>query len=332
MKRLILLVCAAIAMSSCAVPHERSDLSPGKDAAQSAEIDAVFDRYRLVRNAAIKLLDPKPLSTVESEAVLDIDSGSFEVSQRLAQKQKQDTSEIDVTDVLTPRFSKYPLWFVAVVRDRVRGINRIQVFEREAAVGPWLLAATPEAVPETQLPELRTSGAAEVAAVKPENGVGMSMSPQETADTYAKALADAASPEADKVVKDSFIRQMRGVADANSGLTGATFSQTWVAEKVRFALRTSDGGALVFVTLLRSDKYAVQEGLTVSWPEGTPQQAFLSTGISGSGTLAYKHQVLLHIPGGGNGKPRAIGQYGGVVGTDTDSQGDPATVTELETE
>jgi hypothetical protein len=32
----------------------------------------------------------------------------------------------------------------------------------------------------------------------------------------------------------------------------------------------------------------------------------------GSGTLTYLHQVLLYIPGG-NGQPRALGQYGGVV-------------------
>ena len=244
--------------------------------------------------------------------MLDIDSGSFEVSQRLAQKLKQDTSQIDVTRILTPRFSKYPLWFLAVVRVRALGINRVQIFERAAAVDPWLLVASPETVAATDLPDLRAKGS-EVVTVKPDNGAGMSMSSQEAATVYAKALADASSPEADTVVKDSFVRQMRLAAATNSALSGVTFSQTWSAEKVRFVLRTADGGALAFVTLLRNDTYKVRKGLTVSWPDGTPQRAFLSSGISGSGTLQYKHQVLLRIPGG-KGKPRAIGQYGGVVG------------------
>ncbi len=161
-----------------------------KDAARTSEVDQVFDRYRTVRNAAIKLLDPKPLSTIESDAVLDIDSGSFEVSQRLAQKQKQDTSAIDVTKVLTPHFSKYPLWFLAIVRDRGKGVNRIQVFERAAAADPWLLVASPETVAETDLPELRTDGS-NVMTVGPDNGKGMSMSAQEAATAYAKALGDA---------------------------------------------------------------------------------------------------------------------------------------------
>lgn len=312
MKRTILLaVCCLLVVSGCARPHERSELKLGKEAARTAEIDQVFDRYRTVRNAAIKLLDPKPLSTVESDAVFDIDAGSFEVSQRLAEKQKQDTSAIDVTRVLTPRFSKYPLWFMAVVRDRAKGINRIQIFERAAAADPWLLVASPETVAETELPELRTTGSG-VLPVKPDNGKGMVMSGQGAASAYASALADPSSPAAATVVKDSFIRQMRAVSADNAGLQGVTYSQAWSAESVRFALRTADGGALVFVTLLRYDTYKVKPGLTVSWPSGTPQQAFLSSGISGAGTLQYKHQILLYIPGG-SGKPRAIGQYGGVV-------------------
>ena len=312
MKRCVLLViCGLLVFSGCARPHERSELRLDKEAARSVEVDQVFERYRTVRNAAIKLLDPKPLSTVESDAVFDIDAGSFEVSQRLAQKQKQDTGAIDVTRVLTPRFSKYPLWFLAVVRDRAQGVNRIQIFERAAAADPWLLVASPETVAETTLPELRTTGDG-VLPVKPDNAKGMSMSGQAAASAYANSLADPASPDTDSIVNDSFIRQMRAAAATNSGLQGVTFSQAWSAESVRFALRTADGGALVFATLLRYDTYKVKPGLTVSWPAGTPQQAFLSSGISGSGTLQYKHQLLIYIPGGDE-KPRAIGQYGGVV-------------------
>lgn len=312
MKRVVLLVvCSLLVVSGCSRPHERSELRLDKEAARTAEVDRVFERYQTVRNAAIKLLDPKPLSTVESDAVFDIDAGSFEVSQRLAEKQKQNTAAIDVTKVLTPRFSKYPLWFLAVVRDRTKGVNRIQIFERAAAADPWLLVASPETVAETTLPELRMTGAG-VLPVKPDNGKGMSMSGQDAASAYAKALMDPASPEAESIVNDSFIRQMRDVTAANAGLKGVTFSQAWNAESVRFELRTADGGALVFVTLLRYDTYKVKPGLTVSWPAGTPQQAFLSSGISGAGTLQYKHQLLLYIPGGDE-KPRAIGQYGGVV-------------------
>lgn len=316
MKRLILLAVAlALPLSACAVPHQRGDQTVVKTAATKSEVTKVFNRYRTVRNTAVELLDAKPLSIVESGPVLAIDSGSFEVSQRLATTQKQDTGSVEVTDVLTPRFGKYPLWFFAVVRDRKLGVNRVQIFERESAVDPYLLVASPETLADTPIPEVRTKDG-QALTVKPDDGVGLSMSPTAAAKAYAKSLADAGSADASKVADDSFIKQMRVTAENNGKLDGVTFSQSWGAEDVKHVLRTADGGALAFVTLLRLDTYDVEDGLTVSWPEGTPQQAFLSSGISSSGKLRYYHQVLMYIPGG-NGKPRAIGQYGGVVSADS---------------
>jgi hypothetical protein len=317
MKRLILgVVACTLPLSACAVPHPRDDVTVEKTAARKDEVTEVFSQYRSVRNTAIDLLDAKPLSTVESGPVLAIDSGSFAVSQRLAKTQKQDTGSVEVTDVLTPRFGKYPLWFYAVVRDSTRGVNRVQIFERESAVDPWLLVASPETLAATKLPDIRSQGGRAV-TVKPGDDAGLAMSPTNAAKAYAKSLADPDSREAKQVADDSFIRQMRDTAEKNGRLEGTTFSQSWGVNEVRHVLRTADGGALAFVTLLRLDTYAVKEGLTISWPDGTPQQAFLSSGISSSGKLRYYHQVLLQLPPG-NGKPRALGQYGGVVSADSE--------------
>ncbi|MBC7631573.1 hypothetical protein [Aeromicrobium sp.] len=315
MRRLLLLIVFSVVLAGCAVPHERGDLSLQKTAASKAEVTTVFKRYRAVRNTAIELLDPKPLSTVESGPVLAIDSGSFEVSQRLAQKQKQDTSPVEVTDVLTPNFTRYPLWFFAVVRDEGLGVNRVQIFEREAASDPWLLVASPETLTDTDVPGVRRGGGGQALTVKPDDKVGMSMSPQQAAKTYAAAIGSPSSAAAGKVANDSFIKQMRATATTNAGLKDVAFAQSWGADDVKYVLRTTDGGALAFVTLLRLDNYTVKDGLTITWPKGSPQEAFLSSGISSSGKLRYFHQVLLYIPPG-SGKPRALGQYGGVVSAD----------------
>lgn len=305
-----LVAVCSLSLAACAVPHQRDDVSLDKTALTRARIDAVFDRYREVRNSAVALLDPKPLSTVEAGAVLAIDSGSFEVSQRLAQTQEVDTAQVEVTDVEVPRFSKYPLWFYAVVRDPQLNVNRVQVFERSRSVDPWLLTASPETLPQTELPGIRrTRGAALTVAA--DNGTGVAMSPQAAADAYAAVLAGPAAAASD-VPTDSFIRQMRATAETNAGLADVQFSQAWEAQPVSYALRTSDGGALTFVTLLRQDTYTVDDGLTVTFPDGSPQKALLPAGITGSGTLSYLHQVLLYLPGG-DGEPRALGQYGGVV-------------------
>lgn len=307
---LIVVVLAAV-LTACAVPHKKGDQKVEKVAAGSSETQEIFKRYRETRNLAIKLLDPKPLSTVESGPILAIDSGSFEVSQRLAEKQKTDQSKLDVLDVKSPLVTKYPLWFMAQVRDAARGVIKVQIFERATAVDAWLLSASPEILLDTELPALSGGPEDTLVPVGAADKAGGAMSPQQAADTYAEALGDGSSAAAAKVENDGFIKQMRDAAATNKLLKNVTFSQTWGAEDVHYAARTQDGGALVFATMLRRDNYAVKNGVRVSWPEGSPQKAFLSNDITTSGKLRYYHQVLLYLPA--EGKPRALGQYGGVV-------------------
>ena len=312
----LIVILLAAALTACAIPHKKGDQKIEKIAANNTETQQIFTRYRETRNLAIKLLDPKPLSTVESGPVLAIDSGSFEVSQRLAKKQKTDTSKLDVLDVKSPLVRKYPLWFMARVRDDSRGVIKVQVFVRGTAVDPWLLSASPEILLDTSLPTLRSGPGDSLVPVRAKGKLSVAMTPQDAADTYAEALSDPANTAAEKVENDGFIKQMRAAEDTNRSLKNVTFSQTWGAEDVEFAARTQDGGALVFVTLLRLDSYAVKNGVTVAWPEGSAQEAFLSKAITTSGKLRYHHQVLLYVPGDGVGKPRALGQYGGVVGAE----------------
>ncbi|EFQ83046.1 hypothetical protein HMPREF0063_12255 [Aeromicrobium marinum DSM 15272] len=304
------LLVVAVLAAGCTIPRERSAVEVNKPAVTADRAQEIFDRYREVRNAAIGLLDPRPLSIVESGAVLAIDTGSFEVAQQLS-TDRAEIGPIEVRRVLTPVFSEYPLWFVAVVREADADVQRVQVFERTRAVDPWLLVATPEVVADAELPSIRTGGEGVAVTVDPANGRGLAASPQDAAVAYAETLAGL-DPDSDGT-DDDFVLQMRRLADQNASLDGVDFEQSWAAEDVRFVLRTSDGGALAFVTLARDDTYRVPAGLSVRWPEGSAQAAFLDEGITGSGTLQYRHQVLLQLPPG-DGAPRAIGQFGGFVG------------------
>jgi len=249
--------------------------------------------------------------------MLAIDSGSFQVSQRLSRTQSEDQRQLQVTSVETPAFSKYPLWFMVTAYDPAARVDLVQIFERTTPVDPWLLVAAPQTLPSTELPGLRHDSSGHVIPVSAGNGKGMKMSPQQAATAYAKALGSMTG-KSTGIAHDDFIRKMRGAFDQANRLEGVRVTQTWAAERVDHALRTDDGGALVWVTLLRLDSYTVEPGIKVSWPEGSPQQAFLADGISGTGKLRYYHQVLLQIPGG-DAEPRALGQYGGVVGADAEA-------------
>lgn len=315
------LVLAGPALAGCgAIPQPRRHVELEQEA-NKADVSAILDHYLDVRNAAIGLLDPKPLSLVESGPMLAIDTGSFEVSQRLSRTQSEDERQLQVGSVETPSFSKYPLWFMATAFDPTARVNLVQIFERSTPVEPWLLVAAPQTLPSTKLPSLRHGRNDRVLRVAAGNGKGMAMSPQAAAGAYASVLGSVSGKSA-SVVRDDFIRKMRSAFDQVNRLEGVRVTQTWAAERVQHALRTDDGGALAWVTLLRLDTYNVEPGIKVSWPEGSPQQAFLADGISGTGKLRYYHQVLLYIPGGD--KPaRALGQYGGVVSADAQAALDP---------
>jgi hypothetical protein len=314
MRQVAVTVAALVVLAGCgAVPQPRREVKL-EQAANKADVTAILDRYREVRNAAISLLDPKPLSIVETGPMLAIDTGSFEVAQRLSRTQSEEQRQLQVTSIETPVFSKYPLWFMVTAYDPAARVDLVQIFERMTPVDPWLLVAAPQTVPSTRLPNLRHDGEDHVIPVAATNGKGMAMSPQKAAAAYAKVLGSTTG-ESSGIARDDFIRKMRAAFDQANQLEGVRVTQSWAAERVEHALRTDDGGALVWVTLLRLDNYQVQPGIKVSWPAGSPQQAFLANGISGSGKLRYYHQVLLHLPGG-DGKPRALGQYGGVVSAD----------------
>lgn len=305
-----LAILASGALSGCgAVPQPRRDVVL-EQSANPSDVAEILDRYREIRNTAISLLDPKPLSIVETGPVLAIDNGTFDVAQRLSRTQPEDERQLQVSVVETPTFSQYPLWFMVTAFDPASRVDIVQIFERATPVDPWLLVAAPQTLPSTQLPGLRHDGD-HVIPVAAGNGKGMAMSPQAAAASYAKALASMSGSS--DVARDDFIKKMRTAFDQANRLEGVRVTQTWAAERVEHALRTDDGGALVWVTLLRLDTYTVQPGIKVSWPEGSPQQAFLANGISGSGKLRYYHQVLLYVPGGSKGEPRALGHYGGVV-------------------
>jgi hypothetical protein len=314
MKRAVVALATAVVLSGCgAIPQPRRDMKM-EQAANKSDVAAILDRYREVRNTAISLLDAKPLSIVETGPMLAIDSGSFAVSQRLSRTQSEDERQLQVSSVETPMFSKYPLWFMVTAYDPAARVDLVQIFERTTPADPWLLVAAPQTLPATQLPGLRHDGSDHVIPVAASNGKGMKMSPQDAAAAYAKALGSMTGTTPG-IARDDFIRKMRRAFDQANRLEGVRVTQTWAAERVEHALRTDDGGALVWVTLLRLDTYNVQPGIKVSWPAGSPQQAFLTNGISGSGKLRYYHQVLLQIPGG-DGEARALGQYGGVIGAD----------------
>lgn len=317
--RLALPVVVALFAAACAVPHTTSDFTVEKTAIDSESLDRVIDRYDAVRQTALQLLNPQPLASVQRGPLLEIDAGRIEVARSLSVEAVESTSEsgrLVVEQFYAPIVDSYPMWFVVVVRDTSEEHVKVQVFERSAAADAWVLVASPEILTSTSLPLLRAGRDESLVQLDPDDVSGLVAAPRDIAETYRAALDDPDSEAVSAITPDGFWTQMRDARSAAGTIDGIEYAAEWGLVDADYAVRTDDGGALVFATFQRTDTYRSDEGMAISWPPGSPEEAFLSDRLSGEGTLRYMYQVLLYVPPAGEGAPFAMGHYGGVVGSD----------------
>lgn len=307
------LVCG-LTTAACELP-QRVDSQPTKLAASQDEGAEVVELWAAQRAEALRTLDPQPLSAVEQAPTLQIDEGAFEVARRLLDDETAEINQdLRLRSVQSPRLPRYPVWFVAVVEDAAGSVAKVQVHRRGTAAGDWMLVAQADVLSSTELPSMAVDSTGAITPVGPAEATGLQAAPQDVADAYADLLVDAAADGGELVTVDSFVQQMRTVETSQSSVEGVALQQSWSAHKVRWAMRTDDGGALMFATFDRSDAYRLKSPKSIRWAAQSEQRAFLDDSTDKRPTLDYLHQVLFYLPPAGAGAARAIGQYGGVVG------------------
>lgn len=315
--RLLVALVAMLIVGACAVPYVKSDFTVEKAAIDEETLDRVIDRYGAVRQTALRLLNPQPLASVQRGPLLQIDTGRIEVARTLSAESAAEADappRLVVEQFSAPLVDAYPMWFMAVVRDTAEEHVRVQIFERTAAADAWVLVASPEILASTSLPLLRAGREESLVPVDPDAVSGLIAAPREVAERYRAALQDPDSEAVSAITPDGFWTQMRDARLETAQIEGIDYTAQWSLVNAEYAVRTDDGGALVFATFGRTDTYRSDAGLAISWPPGSPEEAFLGDGLSGEGVLESMYQVLLYVPAAGDGTPFALGHYGGVVG------------------
>ena len=304
----------ALSVAACAVPQRKDTSIVTKTAASSASAAAVIAHYNAVRARADQRLDGSLLPQIEGEGLLDIDQGAYFVSVRVDKPAGYATVRLAPPEqVISPRFDSYPLWFVVLARDEKGGNKRVAVFERADSVSPWLMTMAPATTPDAGLPAIVQDSTGAAVTVGADDSSLTGLSPAEALERYAGALAPGETEDDTLFADDAFLTENREFQQTQDSLPFATFQQTWAAQPPRFALRAEGGGVLVFGTVTRRDTYDVQANSYIDWDDNADTAAYLPGRVYRSATLDYTHQLLLFVPPRGEGKPRLIGQYGGVV-------------------
>jgi hypothetical protein len=311
---LAVVLTAILLVTACAVPQPKDTSLVSKQAATPASAAVVVARYNALRARADDSLDGSLLAEIEGGELLDIDQGAYFVSVRVDEPAGYPTVRLARPElVISPRFDAYPLWFVVMARDEQGGNKRVAVFEKQDSVSPWLMTIAPATTADAGLPGIAQDSTGAAVTVGPDDGGATGVTPAGVLQRYAGALAPGAGPDDAVFASDAFRTRNRMFQQTQASLPFATFQQTWSALPPRFALRLESGGFVVFGTVLRRDAYSVQPDSYIDWDDDADTAAYLPGRVYRSATLDYSHQLLLFVPPRGQGKPRLIGQHGGVV-------------------
>jgi hypothetical protein len=268
----VLVMTAALGAAGCtSTPATTASAGPTVSATEARQVYSAYvsaaDRAAVTGNTSLSLSRVTGVQKATVEAQLKAaQSGTGELARY----------RYGAPTFYLPQPDGYPSWFVASV-DRTlvsqpgvpgapgsangtAGVplavsgRVLMLFEQGSANSPWLLASTSQLPPGSSVPPLATNSAGYVATVSLTSGTQLA-SPQLAGPLQAAVVDDGPSSPAAKVVAAGNLTTGLYTA-AHDSLTGLTAPRgdvyLWELEGSHYitrALRTADGGALVFYSM-----------------------------------------------------------------------------------
>lgn len=314
-------------LTGCGAGSGERQATPALTAQQAA---AVLQRYIQVKNrmqaTAARNVDESLLATAEADPQLTMDLAAYRLYRTSGDGLRP--LEYGRPAFYIPRLTDHPRWFAADVTswtvrkstrgstERVRPVRHAMLFVQQTPQAPWLLAADPLPSGDASTSPLGTIARDKegyATAVRPDAS-GLAISPGRIGEAHAAVLTHGAQapPHHRRVLADgpATTRAHNGLqrAIAQFRSFGITLTSSFAPHDVPvYALRTTDGGAVVWYALRQNESYIAREpgklkvggdltGLV------SPQQARTRL----DSTVLIQH--LAQIPAGG-GQAQIVGMY-----------------------
>ncbi|MET9169813.1 hypothetical protein ABZX64_01840 [Streptomyces misionensis] len=295
--------------SGCVVVHGEREVLPGATRAEATKAVAAFtDAY----NKADKAYDRSLDAPYVTGPLADIDGARLKAGHTNSPSGNASHVPLKLTDVkiTIPKKAGWPRWFVADARGNKGGDYRwLLVFTRADLGERWRVAyltlVAPRDVPEFKKDE---DGWAEAV---PAESAGLAAAPAELSRAYVSYLKKGGDGFADGP-NTSTLRAYRTNMARKPGLVRQYIDQPLTrGDYAPLALRTADGGALVFFTTHHYEKQTAAAGTSVPAPSKAVQA--LTTGdIHQSLTLeSIANEVALDPAG--KGKISMLGRVQGLT-------------------
>ncbi|MFF3331205.1 hypothetical protein ACFYWX_16825 [Streptomyces sp. NPDC002888] len=307
------LAALSLTSSGCVVVHGEREVIPATTRAEAAK---ALKQFTNAYNAADKAYDGSLDADYTTGALGDIDAARLKAGNATSPDGNSTHSPLVLTDAnyTIPKKAGWPRWFVADTKANKGGDARwLLVFMRDDLSEPWqasyLTLVAPDAVPEFKKD---ADGWAEAV---PADSTELAVAPKNLSDDYTTYLKSGGSTFANGTHTSAW-RVERQRNATRPGLATQYIDEPLTSgDYAPLALRTADGGALVFFTTHHYVKQTAAPGTSVPTPNKNVQ-ALTKGEIKQSLTMEFVSNEVALDPGKefDGAKVSVLGRVEGLTG------------------
>ncbi|MET7453976.1 hypothetical protein ABZT03_19245 [Streptomyces sp. NPDC005574] len=306
------LTALSLTASGCVVVHGEKEVLPATTRAEAAK---ALGQFTAAYNKADEEYDTSLDADHVTGALSDIDAARLKAGHINNPAGNPGHSPLKLSDArfTIPKKAGWPRWFVADAHGNKGGDLRwLLVFTRGELSDPWQVAYLTLVAP-ADVPKFKHDADGWAEAV-PANSTQLALAPGTLSKDYASYLKSGGKSFAAGAHTSAW-RAQREAAGSKPGLATQYIDQPLTGgDYAPLALRTADGGALVFFTTRRYEKQTAAAGTAI--PAQNDNVRALTTGeIKQSLTMEFvSNQVALDPPrGAGGGKVSVLGRIEGLT-------------------
>ncbi|MEW2446620.1 hypothetical protein AB0896_03520 [Streptomyces parvulus] len=288
--------------------HGEREVLPATTRTEAAE---ALRQFTSAYNAADKAYDASLDADHTAGPLAAIDSARLKAGRTNHPDGNPAHAPLELTDAkyTIPKKAGWPRWFVADTRANKGGKSRwLVVFTRDGLDETWQATYLTLVAPE-RMPEFKTDADGWAEAV-PADSADLAAPPGDLSEDYTAYLRNGGTSFADGVHTSSW-RKVREKRSSRPGLVTQFIDEPLSdGDYAPLALRTKDGGALVFFTTRHYEKQTAARGAAVPTPN-KDVQALTDGEIKQSLTMEFVSNEVALDPA--DGKVSVLGRVQGLT-------------------
>jgi hypothetical protein len=308
------LTALSLTASGCVVVHGEREVLPATTPGEAAK---ALQQFTTAYNKADKAFDGSLDAAYTTGPLGDIDAARLRAGHANHPDGNAEHVPLELTDArfTIPKKAGWPRWFVADTRSNKSDPQRVRwllVFLRNDLDEPWQVAYLTLVSPG-DIPAFAKDGEGFAEAV-PADSPGLTVRPEELGEEYTGYLKSGGSSFADGTHTSLWRAQRQRNAEKPGLVTQYVDEPLTAGDYAPLALRTADGGALVFFTTRHFRKQTAAAGTSVPTPnqdvlaltKGEIKQSLLMEFVSNEVALDPKK-------GSGRDRVRVLGRVQGLT-------------------